>query len=299
MAYRRPGAREVLLSTRPYSLLNSVSRAIVGGVAAMASVTGFAPLPIALTALVAIGVASFQAAENLINDYFDTKHGYDTSDAPAARLRGHSVFTYGLSLDQVRGLGVSLLVFGFMLVVIATVILPRPLLPAFLGLGAVLLWGYNGRPLELKYRGLGEVDVFLAALVMVMGSYYTVSGSLSLRPLELGVPVALLSSSVALADDIRDLEWDRSHGVGTLAVRLGRKAARSLYAAMALLAVLTPLALIRAPWSLTPLTSLPLAIISTLQVWGFSVVRPWRAVKLRFYLTMTFSATYAVAIAFA
>ncbi|MGC9209914.1 MAG: prenyltransferase [Acidilobus sp.] len=297
MGSRRPGAKEYVLSTRPYSLLNSVSRAIVGGVTAMAVRTGFGAVPAVLTALVALGVASFQAAENLINDYIDTKRGYDTPDAPAARLRGHSIFTYGLSLKRVRDLGLSLLALGAALVVIATFALPRPLLPVFLGVGALLLWGYNGRPLELKYRGLGEVDVFLAALIMVVGSYYTVSGGLGLEPLLLAVPVSLLSTSVALADDIRDLEWDRAHGVTTLAVRLGGRPARSLYAALVLLAVLLPVSLIRPPWGLLTLATAPLAGAAVLQVWGVRVLSPARAVKLRFYLTMAFSAAYSVAIA--
>ncbi len=297
MAYRRPGPREYFLSTRPYSLLNSVSRAVVGGVAAMATSTGFRPLPIFLTVLVAVGVAAFQAAENLLNDYFDTRHGFDSPEAPAATLRGHSIFTYGLSLREVRDLGLALLIAGSSMVIIATVVLPRPLLPGFLALGGVLLWGYNGRPLGLKYRGLGELDVFLAAIVMVVGGYYTVAGWLTLHIVILSVPVALLSSSVALADDIRDLEWDRAHGVDTLAVRAGAAGSRALYTIMVLLAVLLPIYLLGLPWGLLSLLSIPMVVPLVLSTWGLGFVSTASAVRLRFYLTIAFSAAYAAAIA--
>ena len=292
---RRPGARELFLATRPYSLLNSVSRAIVGGAAAMATSAGLGLRQVAITAMVAVGVAAFQASENLINDYFDTSRGYDTPDSPSATLRGHSVFTYGLSLKDVLRLGLSLLVFGSALVVIATVLLGRPLLPVFLAVGALLLWSYNGRPLELKYRGLGELDVFLSAMIMVAGSYYTVSGRVPLYAWVLSIPVALLSASVALADDIRDLEWDRLHGVGTLAVRLGGRASRSLYTAMVAAALSLPTALLRWPWGTLTLIAAPIAVPIVLQVWGVNAVKPDKAVRYRFYLTLTFAASYIAA----
>ena len=298
MGSRGPGLKQRFLATRPYSLLNSVSRAIVGGAAAMATSAGFGVAPLAITAIVAVGVAAFQASENLINDYFDTKGGLDTPDSPSARLRGHSVFTYGLSLNEVRRLGLALLTVGAALVAFATVALDRPLLPAFLAVGGLLLWGYNGRPLGLKYRGLGELDVLLSAMIMVVGSYYTVSGRPSTLAWLLSVPVAVLSASVALADDVRDLDWDRSHGVNTLAVRLGPTASRTLYTIMVALALSLPIALTRWPCGLLTLLAVPVAVPVVLQVWGVNVIGSNRAVKYRFYLTLTFSASYIAALSF-
>jgi len=217
--------RRYLLATRPYSLLNSVARAVVGGVMAMSYYAGFRPLPIALTALVALGVAAFQASENVLNDYYDVKKGVDAPGAPATLHRLHSVYGLGLSLRQVRDLGISLLAFGVALVIIATVALNRPLLPLILAAGALLLISYTG-PGGLKYRGLGELDVFVTAILMVVGSAYTVSGRLSWWEAALSVPMALLTASVVLADNLRDYEWDKAHGVRTLPVRVGKGGGR-------------------------------------------------------------------------
>ena len=294
MASRRPGPREYFLATRPYSLLNSVSRALVGGAMGIAA-AGLSPTTALILAMVVVGVAAFQASENLLNDYYDVRRGADAPGSPSTTLRAHSVYTLGLSLSQVRSFGLALLALGAALVAAATVALDRPLLPAFLAAGAALIAAYSG-PVGLKYRGLGEVDVFAAAVLMVLGSYYTVAGRLSAAPALVGVPVGLLTASVALADDIRDLEWDRAHGVGTMAVRLGPAASRALYAAMVSLALALP-PLIIWPWGLLVLSTAPLAALLVASVYGRGPVGPRRAVKARFYMTIAYSAALVAAIA--
>lgn len=294
MASSRPGPRELFLATRPYSLLNSVSKAVVGGVLGLLA-AGVSARTISVLIAAVAGTVAFQASENLINDYYDVKRGADAPGSPSTTVRPHSVYTLGLSLGQVRLLGLSLLALGSALVAIVTVLAARPLLPAFLAAGAALLVTYSG-PVGLKYRGLGEVDVFLATLVMVLGSYYAVSGELSTRALIVGVPVGLLAASVALADDVRDYEWDRSHGVGTMAVRLGARASRALYCALVLSAVVAP-SIIAPPLGALTLASLPLAALLMASVYGRGPVGPRAAVRLRFYMTMTYSALLIAAVA--
>jgi len=289
--------RRYLLATRPYSLLNSVARAVVGGVMAMSYYAGFRPLPIALTALVALGVAAFQASENVLNDYYDVKKGVDAPGAPATLHRLHSVYGLGLSLRQVRDLGISLLAFGVALVIIATVALNRPLLPLILAAGALLLISYTG-PGGLKYRGLGELDVFVTAILMVVGSAYTVSGRLSWWEAALSVPMALLTASVVLADNLRDYEWDKAHGVRTLPVRVGKDMGKAMYAAMVLLALALPPVMLW-PWGLLVEASLPLALLSILHVAEVYNLGLRRAVRFRFYVTIIFASLYAASIALA
>jgi 1,4-dihydroxy-2-naphthoate octaprenyltransferase len=268
---------------------------VVGGVIAMSYFCGFRPVPMLLTVMVALGVAAFQAAENVLNDYFDTARGVDAPGAPGVMTRPHSFYGLGIDLGRLKAFGVSLFAFGSALVAIATLAFDRPLLPLFLAVGAFLLFCYSG-PVGLKYMGLGELDVFITAVLMVVGAAYAVSGALSLREVALSLPMAFITSSVVLADNIRDYEWDRAHGVRTLPVRIGRAAASWLYAAMVLTSLLLPAALLW-PWGLLTLAVAPAAVPAVLTVLGVRSEPLLKVIRYRFYVTVLLATAYSLAIA--
>jgi 1,4-dihydroxy-2-naphthoate octaprenyltransferase len=76
------------------------------------------------------------------------------------------------------------------------------------------------------------------------------------------VPVGLLASAILVVNNVRDIETDRRAGKRTLAVKLGRQGARSLYAAMVLIAYAVPVLIWLTggldAWLLLPWASLPL-----------------------------------------
>jgi 1,4-dihydroxy-2-naphthoate octaprenyltransferase len=77
------------------------------------------------------------------------------------------------------------------------------------------------------------VFVFLFfGVVAVTGSYFAQTERLTWEAFVLAVPVGLLAAAILVVNNVRDLETDRRAGKRTLAVRLGRARARSLYAAM-------------------------------------------------------------------
>src|SRR5918992_1035223 len=101
---------------------------------------------------------------------------------------------------------------------------------------------YTGGPRPYGYEGLGELFVFVFfGLVAVAGSYYVQAGELPWEALALGVPVGLLAAAILVVNNIRDVETDRRAGKRTLAVKLGRERARSLFVAMVVVALLAPL----------------------------------------------------------
>jgi 1,4-dihydroxy-2-naphthoate octaprenyltransferase len=120
---------------------------------------------------------------------------------------------------------------------------------------------YTGGPRPYGYEGLGEVFVFLFfGIVAVTGSYFVQTERLIWEAFVLAVPVGLLAASILLVNNIRDVDTDRRAGKRTLAVRLGRDGARTLYTVCVLAAF--PLALV--PWmagSLGPTLLLPLAAL--------------------------------------
>jgi 1,4-dihydroxy-2-naphthoate octaprenyltransferase len=126
---------------------------------------------------------------------------------------------------------------------------------------------YTGGPRPYGYEGLGELFVFLFfGVVAVAGSYFAHREVLRWEAFVLAVPVGLLASAILVVNNVRDLETDRRAGKRTLAVRLGRRRARGLYAGLVYGAFLTaPAAWLLggrglSAWLLAPWLALPLAV---------------------------------------
>ena len=126
---------------------------------------------------------------------------------------------------------------------------------------------YPGGPRPDGYEGLGEVFVFhFFGVVAVTGSYFAQVERLEWEAFVFAVPVGLLASAILVVNNVRDLETDRRAGKRTLAVRLGRPRARTLYAVMIYGAfVCAPLPWLLGSdeltaWVLLPLVALPLAV---------------------------------------
>jgi 1,4-dihydroxy-2-naphthoate octaprenyltransferase len=85
---------------------------------------------------------------------------------------------------------------------------------------------YTGAPLQLAYRGFGDLMVFsLMGPGYVLGAYYVQALSFSATALVASLPMGFLCSGVLQANNLRDIENDRAHGKHTFAVLVGRKAA--------------------------------------------------------------------------
>jgi 1,4-dihydroxy-2-naphthoate octaprenyltransferase len=146
---------------------------------------------------------------------------------------------------------------------LATVAGPAILIIGALSIAAGVL--YTGGPRPYGYAGLGEVFVFLFfGLVAVNGSYYVQVESLDALPLGLSIAIGFLATAILVVNNVRDLETDRRAGKMTLAVRMGRENAVTLYKLLVIGAfVVLPIALIAGESSLLPLIGLlafPLAI---------------------------------------
>jgi 1,4-dihydroxy-2-naphthoate polyprenyltransferase len=121
---------------------------------------------------------------------------------------------------------------------------------------------YTGGPRPYGYEGLGELFVFLFfGIVAVAGSYFVQAEELRWEAVALGVPVGLLAAAILVVNNVRDIDTDRRAGKRTLAVKLGRRRARSLFAAMVIsaFACCAGIAPALSAWVLLPLAALPLA----------------------------------------
>jgi 1,4-dihydroxy-2-naphthoate polyprenyltransferase len=208
-----------------------------------------------------LGAIFIQVGTNLSNDYSDARRGADTED----RLGPVRVTAGGLVPPR-QVLVATYVSFG--LAVLCGVYLVYLAGPWLLAIGAAsILAGvlYTGGPRPYGYEGLGEVFVFaFFGIVAVTGSYFVQAEHVTWEALVLAVPVGLLASAILVVNNVRDLDSDGRAGKRTLAVRLGRPRARTLYGLMVYGAFVTaPIPWILGPlsaWLLLPLVLLPLGV---------------------------------------
>jgi 1,4-dihydroxy-2-naphthoate octaprenyltransferase len=241
-----------LLAARPRTLPAAIAPVLVGTSLAGSEGT-FRALPF-VAAL--IGSVFIQIGTNLSNDYSDARRGADTEDRlgpvrvtagglmPPRRVLVGTYVAFGVAVAA--GLYLAAVAGWQLLVVGAASILAGVL--------------YTGGPRPYGYEGLGELFVFtFFGLVAVAGSYFVQVEHLRWEAVALGVPVGLLAAAILVVNNVRDVDTDRRAGKRTLAVKLGRERARSLFVTMVVLAFAVPLLLIPAlsAWLLLPLAAAP------------------------------------------
>ena len=181
------------------------------------------------------------AGANVINDYYDALSGCDAANTERiAPFTGGSRFIQDgqLSETQTAWLGYALLV-TVIPAGIALVLVSGPGLWLIGLIGLLAGWAYSARPFKLQSRGLGEVTITAAWLMVVMGSDYVQRGTLALAPLIAGTAYALLVANVLFINQIPDRVADGIAGKRTLIVRFGPDFAAFGSALLYLLAVLS------------------------------------------------------------
>jgi 1,4-dihydroxy-2-naphthoate octaprenyltransferase len=255
------------LATRPWSFTMTAISVGVGG--AVAALDG--AFDVWLFLLTLVGAVCVHGATNLINDYFDYKSEVDRPGAPTTLYRPHPL-VQGL-ISQRAVLWVSAGLYAIAAIIgLALLALKGAGLLWFILLGAIASFFYTAGPIKYKYLALGELAVFLMwGPVIVGGTYFVQRGSLSLDAVLISVPFGLLVALVLLANNLRDIDYDRSAGIATLGTLLGQQKTRVLYQGLILLAYLAIALLIAlkilSPWGLLVFFSAPVAfrLIRTLQ----------------------------------
>ncbi|MCK4413601.1 MAG: prenyltransferase [Candidatus Eisenbacteria sp.] len=259
--------RTFWMATRPFAFPASVIPALLGGVVAVTHAGVRFDLPHFL--LAALGAACVHAAANLLNDYYDYRSGVDRPGVEGAsrgtlvtgRLTAHEVLIAGLILW-----GVSALFALYFVLAVGPVLLP------LIGIGLLLGAGYTAAPTALKYRALGDLSVFVAFGVgITVGGYIVQAGAFSWTPVAYSVPMGLLIAAILHGNNLRDITSDREAGIKTMAMILGPRPARIVYALLLLFAYLSVIVFaatgIAVPTALLALLSLPLALGVVREVW--------------------------------
>lgn len=252
-----------LLELRAPFFTASVVPVVLGAVIASQRVDTFHWGYFLLTLVAAMAI---HAGINIANDYFDHLSGNDPMNAEFV-----SPFTGGSRLIQAGLLSPrEVLMESFFLFALGSAIglyLTWAQGPIVLVLGLIgVLSGffYTAPPIYLAKRGIGEFFVGLnCGPLLVLGSYYVQTRSLTWEPVAAAIPVACLIAAVLWINEFQDAPADHAVGKDTLVVRLGRRRAVSGYIVLIAAAYLSiPLVValrVIPPFTLLALLTLPLA----------------------------------------
>ncbi len=200
-----------------------------------------------------------QTTSNFLNDVYDFKKGADLKRIGPPRAVASGMISESAMMNM------SWIMFAITFLV-GLILVQKAGWPILI-IGITSLWAafaYTGGPYPLAYHGLGEATAFVFyGLIPVWGAYYIQSPDLVLRPQVIltGIIMGLFAAKILLVNNIRDIETDPIAGKITLAVMLGEKKSRLLYAilmilsygSLFLLARIQDNAVYLLPWILTPL----------------------------------------------
>jgi len=223
------GLRTILLASRPQYLSASTAPVLVGSLLGYAATGSF---QVGLFLLAMLAIMALHAGANVVNDYFDSLSRNDwVNEHPTPFSGGRQFIQQGILSPKatlLAGLAYLAVGSGIGLIIVA---LTRSLF--ILGVGLLGVLGgffYTARPLQLGYRGVGEVMIaFLFGILPVYGSYYLQARSVDLLPLLPAAIVAILIFLVILINEFPDLPADRQVHKRTLVVLLGIERAAWIY----------------------------------------------------------------------
>lgn len=168
-----------------------------------------------------LNIVVFHAAGNTWSDYHDFKSGVDNSETAG----GVAITSGQFEPGEIRGLSMALLVVAVVSGISIVICTGLPVL--YLGLAGfflTLLYPF------LKYRALGDVDIFLTySLLPILGTSFVSTGEIHYGALWLSVPLGLITVAILHINNLRDMEYDKKAGISTFAMRIGAKWAVAVY----------------------------------------------------------------------
>jgi 1,4-dihydroxy-2-naphthoate polyprenyltransferase len=201
---------------------------VVSGLVAALLAVGEPGLDWRWLALAVAGIVLAHIANNLMNDLYDEQAGSDTAGYPRTLYAPHPVLS-GLVTRRTLLTAIVLVNLADLAILVILAVARGWPVVAFAVAGFVLSVAYTAPPLRLKKRGLGEPDVLVVwGPLMVGGTYYAATGSITWEVLLASVPYGLLCTTVLMGKHIDKIPYDAPLGIRTLPVILGERRARAV-----------------------------------------------------------------------
>ncbi len=179
-------------------------------------------------ALALVVSLALQVGVNYANDYSDGVRGTDDDRVGPARLVGGGVRP-AEAVKRAALLSFAVAAAAGLVLTFTTTLWLIPV-----GAAAVLAaWFYTGGPRPYGYAGLGELFVFVFfGLVATAGTAFVQTEDLTALALVTSIPVGMLACALLVVNNLRDIPSDTVAGKRTLAVRLGDRSTRVLFAVL-------------------------------------------------------------------
>lgn len=221
----RHSFKEWFLATRPWSFPASVMPVLVSiaYVGWLAHGGEFENVRWINGVLAVLAMALFQAAGNTWSDLHDYRSGVDTAEGYGVKILTSGDF----SEKEVKRLSLGLLA-GAVALGLCICVMSGPWIWAIGIVGVALTVFYPW----LKYRALGDVDIFLTYGVLpTLGTTYVLTGSMVWSALWLSIPVGLITVAILHVNNTRDVATDGNANITTFAMIIGHNASRAVYIA--------------------------------------------------------------------
>jgi 1,4-dihydroxy-2-naphthoate octaprenyltransferase len=215
---------------RPRTLPAAVAPVIAG--TAIAWFEGGAQPGLAVLALVV--TLALQVGVNYANDYSDGVRGTDAARVGPMRLVGSGAAEPRRVLAAAIGCFAVSAMAGLVIVVVS-----GHWWLLVVGAAAIAAaWFYTGGEHPYGYLGLGELFVFIFfGLVAVTGTVYIQTGTVSATTWSTAIAIGALACAILVANNLRDIDGDRTSGKRTLATRLGDRGTRWFFLGLLVVAV--------------------------------------------------------------
>src|SRR5437867_1751816 len=208
-----------------------------------------------------VGGVCLHSGTNVTNEIYDVRKGVDTIVSPRA---SHAIVKGRIGEREAQVFSILAFAIAFALGVYLVSVRGWPIVALGLA-GLIGGYTYTAPPFQYKFGSFGIPLVFLLmGPLMVVGSYYAITGEFDWRAVAVSLPVGFLVAAILHGNEWRDISEDARAGARTFSVRMGRSAAHWLYVALvvgAYLALSAGVAVGLLPtWTLLAMLSLPLLV---------------------------------------
>ncbi|MBI5404028.1 MAG: 1,4-dihydroxy-2-naphthoate octaprenyltransferase [Ignavibacteriae bacterium] len=218
------GLKLFFMAVRAYSFPASVIPIIYGSIIAVLFNPGM-KFNYFHFILALIGSVAIHVTTNIVNDIYDFKKGIDKEDKEVGIPHGGSqVLSMGLvskSFMKTTGIISTILAVSIGVYLYTQAGIWIFYLSIFGLLSAIY---YTASPFALKYKALGDIQVFVSfGTGMTLGAYIVQTHEFSWIPVILSIPFGLLIDAILHSNNIRDLNFDGKFGVKTLPILIGER----------------------------------------------------------------------------
>lgn len=196
-----------------------------------AAVAAGSPFNVLYLALILASLVAIQAGANLLKGYYEAQDRSVPPSSAGSWIAFDSGAAVGLAKESRDVLRVAwvFLILG-VVAGLALVALTRSLLLLAFGLaGFVLAWSYSSPPLQLSYRGIGELSTFLAfGPIMTVGATVAFGTEGVADSLLASLVLGFLAAAISFSRYFPNEAEDRAKGKRTPVTLLGPRNATSL-----------------------------------------------------------------------